>query len=113
MVGALTFRALGGTIGAVPSEHPKEAGETVQAGAEVEPEKWKKAIEEAVKLAAENPDQFLHEAKIQARLLGVSVERFYARVYEEVRKDPKLASKVFTNSVIQGAGKRLRKLLGI
>jgi hypothetical protein len=74
-----------------------------------EQQKWREALERMVKVASEDPEKFMKEARIQARLLGVTLSDLYA----EMQKNPKLAPRTLRNSLIQGVGKRLRRVFGI
>lgn len=78
-------------------------------GVKSEQQRWREALERMVKIAADDPEKFVKEARIQARLLGVTLNELYA----EMQKNPKLAPRTLRNSLIQSVGKRLRRVFGI
>jgi len=70
---------------------------------------WAQIAAEAVKMADEDPEAFLVEAKMLARELGITAEQ----VYKKLQDDPDFLKKDARNRAISNLAKKLRKQFGL
>lgn len=72
-------------------------------------ESWERMLEEAVQLAADDPDEFVVELKKLARELGMKAEDLYVKMQE---REPRLRVHKLRNNVISTIAKEIKKRWG-
>jgi intracellular sulfur oxidation DsrE/DsrF family protein len=74
---------------------------------------WKRTLQNAVNLAAENPDVFAAEVAVVAKRLGTTATEVYRRINSDPEIVKSQTGRSLRNSVIQGLAKRLKRDLGL
>lgn len=74
---------------------------------------WKTVLQNAINLAANDPEAFRLAAGALAAKLGMTVEQLYAQIKQDPDVLKRNARRMISNSVIQGLAKRVKKEFGI